>query len=64
MLGVAQDRLDAAIIAMAVDCEFTPVVARLSCLRGVPTENFRVGERSRGGTGSGGVRGDPRSDQS
>jgi transposase len=32
-----RDRLDTAIIAMAVDSEFTPVVRRLGCLRGVST---------------------------
>lgn len=32
-----RDRLDAAIVAMAADSEFTPVVRRLGCLRGVST---------------------------
>ena len=32
-----RDRLDSAISAMAVESEFTPVVRRLSCLRGVST---------------------------
>jgi transposase len=32
-----RDRLDAAIEAMAVDSEFTPLVRRLGCLRGVST---------------------------
>ena len=32
-----RDRLDEAIAAMAADSEFTPVVARLCCLRGVST---------------------------
>lgn len=32
-----RQRLDAAIEAMAADCEFTPVVRRLTCLRGVST---------------------------
>jgi transposase len=32
-----RDRLDKAIEAMAADCEFTPVVRRLACLRGVST---------------------------
>ena len=32
-----RDRLDAAIAAMAADSQFTPVVARLGCLRGVST---------------------------
>jgi transposase len=32
-----RDRLDAAITAMAVEGEFTPVVTRLGCLRGVST---------------------------
>src|SRR5665647_1638877 len=35
--GARRDRLDAAITAMAADSEFTPVVRRLSCLRGVST---------------------------
>jgi transposase len=32
-----RDRLDAAITVMAADSEFTPVVTRLGCLRGVST---------------------------
>jgi transposase len=32
-----RDRLDAAITAMAADCEFTALVRRLGCLRGVST---------------------------
>jgi transposase len=32
-----RDRLDAAIVAMAVNSEFTPVVHRLGCLRGIAT---------------------------
>jgi len=32
-----RDRLDAAIMAMAADSEFTPVAHRLGCLRGVAT---------------------------
>ena len=32
-----RDRLDAAIAAMAADSEFTPLVARLGCLRGIGT---------------------------
>jgi transposase len=32
-----RDRLDAAITAMATDSEFTPLVTRLGCLRGVST---------------------------
>ncbi|WP_448480055.1 IS110 family transposase [Mycolicibacter minnesotensis] len=32
-----RDRLDAAIAAMAADSQFTPVVSRLGCLRGVST---------------------------
>src|SRR6476661_2972981 len=32
-----RDRLDEAIIAMAADCELTPIVRRLCCLRGVST---------------------------
>lgn len=37
MIGARRDRLDAVIEAMAVDCEYTPVVRRLSCLRGIST---------------------------
>jgi hypothetical protein len=32
-----RNRLDEAITAMATDCEFTPIVRRLGCLRGVST---------------------------
>jgi transposase len=32
-----RDRLDKAILEMAADCEFTPLVRRLGCLRGVST---------------------------
>jgi len=32
-----RDRLDAAIAAMAADCEFAPLVQRLGCLRGIGT---------------------------
>lgn len=32
-----RDRLDAAIAAMAADSQFTPLVARLGCLRGIST---------------------------
>ena len=32
-----RDRLDAAITQLAADCEFTPVVRRLGCLRGINT---------------------------
>lgn len=32
-----RDRLDTAIMVMAADCQFTPVVRRLSCLRGIST---------------------------
>ena len=32
-----RDRLDAAIAVMAADCQFTGVVRRLSCLRGIST---------------------------
>ena len=32
-----RDRLDAAIEEMAADCEFTPIVRRLGCLRGIST---------------------------
>ena len=35
--GARRDRLDTAIAGMAADSEFTPVVRRLSCLRGVST---------------------------
>ena len=37
LTAARRDRLDAAIEAMAADSEFTPVVRRLSCLRGVST---------------------------
>jgi transposase len=37
LAGGRRDRLDAAITAMATDSDFTPVVRRLSCLRGVST---------------------------
>ena len=38
MLATARrDRLDVAITTMATDSQFTPVVARLSCLRGIST---------------------------
>ena len=36
-VAARRDRLDAAITTMASDCEFTPVVHRLGCLRGVST---------------------------
>src|SRR5699024_6022970 len=32
-----RDRLDEQISAMATDCEFTPIVHRLGCLRGIST---------------------------
>ncbi len=32
-----RDRLDATIVEMAADCQFTPVMRRLSCLRGIST---------------------------
>jgi transposase len=32
-----RDRLDAEIMAMAADCEFTPTLRRLGCLRGIGT---------------------------
>ena len=32
-----RDRFDDAIAAMAADCEFTPVITRLGCLRGIST---------------------------
>jgi transposase len=32
-----RDRLDAAIAEMATDCEFTPLIHRLGCLRGIGT---------------------------
>jgi len=35
--GARRDRLDAAITAMTASSEFTPLVRRLSCLRGVST---------------------------
>lgn len=35
--GHRRDRLDKAIVAMAADSEFTAVVQRLGCLRGVST---------------------------
>ncbi len=37
MVKARRDRLDAAIAAMAADSEFTPVVHRLGCLRGIGT---------------------------
>ena len=37
MAAARRDRLDAAIEAMAADSEFTPVVRRLCCLRGIST---------------------------
>ena len=37
MTSARRDRLDAVIAAMAADSEFTPVVRRLGCLRGVST---------------------------
>jgi transposase len=38
-----RDRLDAAIAAMAADSEFTPLVARLGCLRGIgPLTGFAL----------------------
>jgi transposase len=37
MTTARRDRLDTAIAAMAADCQFTPVVARLGCLRGIST---------------------------
>ncbi len=37
MVVARRDRLDEAITTMAADSEFTPVVRRLSCLRGVST---------------------------
>ncbi len=40
---IRRDRLDAAITAMAANSEFTPIVQRLGCLRGVATLTaFRV----------------------
>ena len=47
-----RDRLDEAIIAMAADSEFTPVVTRLGCLRGVSTLTA-LGWLSRSVTGTG-----------
>ena len=52
LTAARRDRLDAAIEAMAADSEFTPVVRRLSCLRGVSTLP-RSPSRSRSGTGIG-----------
>jgi len=37
MVKARRDRLDRAISEMAIDCEFTPIVRRLGCLRGVST---------------------------
>ena len=37
MVKARRDRLDAAITAMAAESEFTPIVHRLGCLRGVST---------------------------
>jgi transposase len=37
MTTARRDRLDAAIAGMAADCQFTPVVRRLGCLRGIST---------------------------
>ena len=37
LAAARRDRLDAAIAAMAADSEFTPVVRRLCCLRGIST---------------------------
>ena len=37
MIGARRDRLDAVIEAMALNCEYTPIVRRLSCLRGIST---------------------------
>ncbi len=37
LTAARRDRLDVVIEEMAMDCEYTPVVARLSCLRGVWT---------------------------
>jgi transposase len=37
MAGQRRDRLDEAILVMAADSEFTPVVRRVCCLRGVST---------------------------
>jgi hypothetical protein len=47
-----RDRLDAAIAEMAAASEFTAVVTRLGCLRGVSTLTAS-GSRSRSGTGTG-----------
>ena len=44
-----RDRLDKAIEAMAADSEYTPVVHRLGCLRGIATLTWvRAGCRNRG----------------
>lgn len=37
MIGARRDRLDAQIIVMAADAEFTAVTNRLGCLRGIST---------------------------
>jgi transposase len=42
-----RDRLDAAIAAMAADSEFTAMVRRLGCLRGVSTYRVRTGRGDR-----------------
>ena len=48
-----RDRLDDAIEEMAADSEFTPLVRRLGCLRGVSTlTGFALRSRSATGTGS------------
>ena len=44
MTSARRDRLDAVIAAMAADSEFTPVVRRLGCLRGISNiDRVRVG---------------------
>lgn len=56
-----RDRLDHAIAQMAADSEFTPLVHRLGCLRGVTLTRFRLRSRSVTGTGSAATRSVPSS---
>jgi len=42
-----RDRLDTAIVAMAAEPAWAPVVARLGCLRGVGTDRIRIGRGDR-----------------
>ncbi len=48
-----RQRLEAAIEAMAADSEFTPVVRRLGCIRGIATLTARSGWPPRSATGTG-----------